>query len=437
MRRRCDSCDTAASSPCHHLFPVLLPTPSSALLLRQGDETPFSSQVLQKKRLKRAGKAESLFNQDKDIDFLFTLISNRGDYEVTMDGIHENFLRLSYHDPMLQKTVKCLDILGVSDSLTQYVYRTQQMPLHAYQPPIAITISRMVAQVEKPNINWPKALQRSRALLLEKKDMLKTWQNQMSPFVSRHLSVESFVEDTASPFLHILSPLSLRPVALNLLSEREKDELVQLVDTMVSYSVTYRNTKFVPQEKANLSVVPHEVSSLSLYPPINDVINFEGYQSEHIGLSLAMKQVLVHEVEKQKIIKDSAGKLLNQSNDGNMKSEALSTIRKKTVANSIRPALHSSKDSSKCNSSTLEMQSNSASTVNDKDSISAKKHSSRAANFFDRFRKERPVDGKTHSDVGLQRATLQRDSRPLIFKYNEGFTNAVKRPVRVRDLLLS
>ncbi|NP_001339270.1 uncharacterized protein [Zea mays] len=394
-------------------------------------------QVLQKKRLKRAGKAESLFNEDKDIDFLFTLISNRGDYEVTMDGIHENFLRLSYHDPMLQKTVKCLDILGVSDSLTQYVYRTQQMPLHAYQPPIAITISRMVAQVEKPNINWPKALQRSRALLLEKKDMLKTWQNQMSPFVSRHLSVESFVEDTASPLLHILSPLSLRPVALNLLSEREKDELVQLVDTMVSYSVTYRNTKFVPQEKANLSVVPHEVSSLSLYPPINDVINFEGYQSEHIGLSLAMKQVLVHEVEKQKIIKDSAGKLLNQSNDGNMKSEALSTIRKKTVANSIRPALHSSKDSSKCNSSTLEMQSNSASIVNDNDSISAKKHSSRAANFFDRFRKERPVDAKTHSDVGLQRATLQRDSRPLIFKYNEGFTNAVKRPVRVRDLLLS
>jgi hypothetical protein len=28
-----------------------------------------------------------------------------GDYEVTMDGIYENFLRLSYHDPMLQKTV--------------------------------------------------------------------------------------------------------------------------------------------------------------------------------------------------------------------------------------------------------------------------------------------------------------------------------------------
>jgi len=34
-------------------------------------------QVLQKKKLKRAGKAESHFSKDKDTDYLFTLISNR------------------------------------------------------------------------------------------------------------------------------------------------------------------------------------------------------------------------------------------------------------------------------------------------------------------------------------------------------------------------
>ncbi|KAL6648399.1 hypothetical protein ACP70R_012623 [Stipagrostis hirtigluma subsp. patula] len=391
-------------------------------------------QILQKKKLKRAGKTENHFNKDKDIDYLFSLISNRGDYEVTMDGIHENFLRLSYHDPMLQKTVKCLDTLGVSDTLTQYVWRTQQMSLHGYQPLIAITISRMIAQVEKPNIEWPKASQRSRTLLLEKKDMLKTWQNQMSPFVSRHLSVESFVEDTASPLLHILSPQSLRPVALNLLSEREKEELMQLVDTMVSYSVTYKNTKFAPQERANVPLVTHDVPSLSFDPPINDVINFKGYQSEHIGLSLAMKQVLVHEVEKQKIIKGSAGKL-NQHNGIDVRSEALSAIGEKAAAGSIAPAFDTYKDSSKRNSTTLQVQSKVASSG--KDPTPAKKQSSRATNFFDRFRKERSVDANTRNDVGQQGATIQRDSRPLIFKYNEGFTNAVKRPVKVRDLLLS
>ncbi|CAM0872425.1 unnamed protein product [Alopecurus aequalis] len=389
-------------------------------------------QVLQKKKLKRAEMADSHVGGDKDIGSLFSLISNRGDYDVTMDGIHENLLRLSYHDPMLQKTVKCLDVLGVSDYLTQYVYRTQNMSIQAYQPSIAIAISRMVAQVEKPNIEWPKALQRCRTMLLEKKDTLKTWQNQMSPLISRHLSVESFVEDIASPFLHILSPLSLRPVALNLQSEREKNELVQLVDTMVSYSVTYRNTKFEPQERANGSIVPSDIPSLSLDPPINNIISFKDYQSEHIGLSLAMKQVLVHEVEKQKIIKDSAGKLLNQTSEG-VRSEVSTVTCQESAAVT---ALDSSNGSSKLKSATLPMQLKPASSLRSKDMTPAKKPSSRPTDFFHSFRKERPAGAKPHNDAAQQRATVQRDLRPLIFKYNEGYTNAVKRPVRVRDLLL-
>jgi chromosome transmission fidelity protein 18 len=89
---------------------------------------------------------------------------------------------------------------------------------------------------------------------------------------------------------------------------------------------------------------------------------------------------LLLQVEKQKIIKDSAGKLLNQGSDGDTRSEALSDIRKKAVADSIAPALHSSKR----NSTTLQMQPNSASSLNGKDPTPAKKHSNRATNFFDR-----------------------------------------------------
>ncbi|GJN08361.1 hypothetical protein PR202_ga26272 [Eleusine coracana subsp. coracana] len=403
------------------------------------------SLILQKKKLKRAGKTENHFTKDNGIDSLFSLISNRGDYEVTMDGIHENFLRLSYHDPMLKKTVKCIDVLGISDCLTQYVWRTQQMSLQAYQPLIAINISRMVAQVEKPNIEWPKASQRCRTMLLEKKDMLKTWQKPNGTICFK------------------------APVALNLLSEREKKELVQIVDTMVSYSVTYKNTKFQPQEKPNVSVVSHDVHSLSFDPPINDIIRFKGYQSEHIGLSLAMKQVLLHEVtylstcktpfasensqeqkvpvlinllfplqvEKQRIIKGSAGKLLSQTNGEDVKGEAVSATREKATNDPVAPTLDSSKDSFKRNSTTLQMQLKPSSNLSGKDPTPAKKHSGRSTNFFERFRKERPVDAKTRNDAGQHGATVQRDSRPLIFKYNEGFTNAVKRPVRVRDLLLS
>jgi chromosome transmission fidelity protein 18 len=74
---------------------------------------------------------------------------------------------------------------------------------------------------------------------------------------------------------NVLTTQNIFQVALNLLSEREKEELVQLVDTMVSYSVTYKNTKFQPQERANVPVVAYDVPSLSFDPPINDIIKFK------------------------------------------------------------------------------------------------------------------------------------------------------------------
>lgn len=78
--------------------------------------------------------------------------------------------------------------LGASDIIHQYIMRTQKMSLHGkkpiackpnpctvihsqsqtkffikyavYQPAIVISIHGVIAQVEKPNIEWPKSFQR-------------------------------------------------------------------------------------------------------------------------------------------------------------------------------------------------------------------------------------------------------------------------------------
>lgn len=65
----------------------------------------------------------------------------------------------------------------------------------------------------------------------------------------------------------------LLQVALHLLSKKEKADLDQLVNTMVSYSMTYKNIK------SNHSSVMHhgasDASMLSLDPPIGEFINFK------------------------------------------------------------------------------------------------------------------------------------------------------------------
>ncbi|XP_077250788.1 P-loop containing nucleoside triphosphate hydrolases superfamily protein [Tasmannia lanceolata] len=403
-------------------------------------------EIFQRRKVKHERRSmNSCSSVPKDFDFLYSLISNRGEYELTMDGVHENFLQLHYHDPMMQKTVKCLNVLGISDTLVQYIMRTQQTSLYAYQPSIAINIRSLIAQVEYPNIEWPKSFQRYRAMFMEKKDLLKLWHNKISPSISRHLSIEYFVEDAVSSLLAILSPPTLRPVALQLLSEREKDDLNQLVDTMVSYSITYKNAKPERQPDAQRHEAPSEAPSLSFDPPIYDFVNFKDYHCGHSGLSLAMKQVLVHEVEKQKILRESIGRSIH-SNDGK-KSEDLALpmeeIPKALAAETnytTVPKATSTQRQWKADASTTSVLGSNKSTTDAgmklKSSGDVKKPSrASSCSFFDRFRKS---NKSSHNpDDSLQKqATLERDSRPLLFKFNEGFTNAVKRPVRIRELLL-
>ncbi|KAH7672890.1 chromosome transmission fidelity protein 18 [Dioscorea alata] len=405
-------------------------------------------EVFQKRKSKRERK--SLNDGIRHLDSLYTLIANRGDYELTMDGIHENFLQLSYHDPKMQKTARCLDMLGISDSLLHYIFRTQQMSLQVYQPLSAVGMSYLIAQVEKPNIEWPKSLQRCRALTVEKKDLLKSWHNKISPSISRHISIESFVEDVVSPFLHILSPQTLRPVALHLLSEREKDDLAQLVDTMVLYSLTYKNSKPEPAQKLfNKLGASADALVPSLDPPINDFTNFKDYQSEHYELSVATKQVLLHEIEKQKILRESIGKSANPSDKSNNVNGTSSSSDAQVIP--VKKTTTASVGNGRENTTALP-QTQKLSTVNSKPGSVPGKHlpvtgknlkapgnpkrpSGNLTSFFDRVKKGNNASSEHTGDMLNNTATTERDSRPLIFKYNEGYTNAVKRPVKVRELL--
>ncbi|KAL1151820.1 hypothetical protein V6Z11_A09G067700 [Gossypium hirsutum] len=261
------------------------------------------------KRTKRDRKSNTSSGSSYgEFDFLHALISNRGDYDVILDGIHENILQLRFHDPVMHKTVKCLNSLGISDVMQQYVMRTQQMSLQVYQPSVAITLHRIVAQVQKPTLEWPKSFQRYRTMLMEKTDILRAWHQKIPPYISRHLSTKSCIEDLISPLLHILSPPNFRPVALHLLSETEKNNLTQLVNVMVSYSITYKNMKSDSLSSNMGHEAVSDASALSFEPPIGEFIAYKDYRSDHHVLALAMKQVLLHEVEKQKILQVSTGK---------------------------------------------------------------------------------------------------------------------------------
>ncbi|RDX92278.1 Chromosome transmission fidelity protein 18-like protein, partial [Mucuna pruriens] len=391
---------------------------------------------------RRTKKMERKSHKGKSFEFdsLYSLMSKRGDSDLILDGIHENILQLNYHDPVMQKTVKCFNNLGVYDLMHQYIMHTQQMPLHVYLPLLAITVHHIVSQVQKPNIEWPKSYYRYRTMMMEKMDILNTWHHKIPPHISRHLSASSFVEDLISPLLHILSPPTLRPVALQLLSDKEKNDLAQLVSTMVSYTITYKTTKS--------DLLPHTLKcevadglALSLVPPISVFINFKDYTSNHYVLSLAMKQVLVHEVEKHKILHVNIDKTVALANGGHGAIETgtnriplantnhATAVNVKTIENQDVLARQLN-----ANPTTVSPNMNSDKSASATDNV--KKPSRSSSSFFDRFKKLN-VKGLQSNDSSLQKeATLEKNRYPLLFKYNEGFTNAVKRPVLYSSKLI-
>ncbi|KAD1781277.1 hypothetical protein E3N88_42304 [Mikania micrantha] len=371
-------------------------------------------EIFQKRKLKGVRKSiDSCRSTVNEFTSLHSLISNCGNYDLILDGIHENMLQLSYHDPVLKKT-----------------------------PAIAISIHGVVSQVEKPNIQWPKSFHRYRTSLVDKVEALHTWHNKISPCISRHISTKSFVEDLVSPLLHILSPPTLRPVALHLLSEKEKNEMAQLVSTMVSYAITYKNKKVdsLPGKLRNEALTDTQV--LSFDPPIGDFVNFKGYRSNYFILALAVKQVLSHEVEKQKILQTSIGKSKDENERIYLSGKEKSSKPERALENT--KSISSLKNSSTSNRSetvsantivSASASSRSATSSSEilKSSEATKRRSSGPFNFFERFKKMSANGSQITETVKKVPATLERDSRPVLFKFNEGFTNAVKRPVRMHE----
>ncbi|KAL1536180.1 chromosome transmission fidelity protein 18 [Salvia divinorum] len=389
-------------------------------------------EIFQKQKRKSGRSSNNSSNSvSKDFEYLHSLISNRGDSELILDGIHENIFQLHYVDPLMQKTVQCLDYLGVSDVTHRYIMRTQKMSLLVYQPPIAIFIHRLIAQLERKDIQWPKSLQRHRTILAERIDMFHSWHSGISPYISRHLSTKSFVEDSISALLHILSPPSLRPVALHLLSDKERGDLVQLVNTMVSYSMTYKNIKSVRPDTWRHE---DEATTIALDPPLSSFIHFKDYSSCHVDLALAVKQVLVHEVEKQKILQGSLSKSTNLHGEENHALAKNNAGTRPTSKFSFTNGAVEKKTNQKSQAVEKPELPKAADEV--KSVRKTKKPSGSLTSFFSRIKEVGEKGSEvTNSDVPKS-ATSRRDSHPFLFKFNEGYTNAVKRPVRMREFLL-
>jgi chromosome transmission fidelity protein 18 len=217
--------------------------------------------------------------------------------------------------------------------------------------------------------------------------LLSLVMEEVPPHIHRMLTPTQLAVEMLSPILEIITP-SFRPVSMQLYSAREKQQLTDLVDTMISYGLTYKQEKGADGQYTYV-----------LDPCLEEVCRFPGL-AQRKQLSYSAKQLISREIEVEKM------RRAERMYSGHKSSPtAMSADQKQGRGSNV---------------------SGKRTTLAPTETIKEKP----ALDFFGRR-----IEAGTKSMSKTGGGAAGHREHPLWFRFHEGFSNAVRRPVRIQDLL--
>uniref|UniRef100_A0A3B4G8Z9 Chromosome transmission fidelity protein 18 homolog n=1 Tax=Pundamilia nyererei TaxID=303518 RepID=A0A3B4G8Z9_9CICH len=304
------------------------------------------------------------------------LASSSGEYEKVSQGLYDNYLSMRVRDPNLQSACEALDWLAFSDKLSHVILHGQNFSLMKYLPFLSITFHFLFAHTNVPRISYPHSHHYCNAL--------STMLADTPASIRARISQLSLTLDILTLLLDIICP-KLRPVNPQLFSSREKEQMRELIDTMLAYNLSYRQDR-----------TPEGQYTYVLEPRVEEVVRFPGLPPRR-QLTYQAKQTISREMEQEKMRRAEQLMLLRNPKAEDKKSagpkasrnhqQRLENIVKQTTVES-RVRLHS-----------------------------------------------KPVcvsAGEKRADLSMGTAVGNSD---VWFRFNEGMSNAVRRNVYIRDLL--
>uniref|UniRef100_A0A3Q4GMI0 Chromosome transmission fidelity protein 18 homolog n=1 Tax=Neolamprologus brichardi TaxID=32507 RepID=A0A3Q4GMI0_NEOBR len=154
-------------------------------------------------------------------------------------GLYDNYLSMRVRDPNLQSACEALDWLAFSDKLSHVILHGQNFSLMKYLPFLSITFHFLFAHTNVPRISYPHSQHEASSRLLSCKNALSTMLADTPASIRARISQLSLTLDILTLLLDIICP-KLRPVNPQLFSSREKEQMRELIDTMLAYNLSYR-----------------------------------------------------------------------------------------------------------------------------------------------------------------------------------------------------
>ncbi|XP_063243725.1 chromosome transmission fidelity protein 18 homolog isoform X2 [Bacillus rossius redtenbacheri] len=215
-------------------------------------------------------------------------VQGYGDYERLMQGVYENFLSLNVKDSTLRSVCIALDWFQYFDELNRQINTSQSYFLMPYIPFCFVAWHLLFASFAWPKITYPSVGYEMSVKDGRRRQSLAELMRGMCPSIRSCLQGDQLLLDTLPMMLHVLVP-NLRPVNIQLYSAREKAELSQVVGIMVEYNLSYI------QEKT-----PEGSYVYKLEPNVEELCSFPGLRPGR-ALSYANKQMLSREAELERM----------------------------------------------------------------------------------------------------------------------------------------
>lgn len=390
-----------------------------------------------------------------------------GDSELLLAGVAENLLSCRYLDINMAKTSKMLDTLQQADMLMRACRRSGEFSLMAYIPPLLVSIHTVAATHERVQLQWPKsgaAANRAKASTVE---LLHDWSSKLAANVARSHDGRSLVLEVVPCLKKLVCP-TVRAVAQHLLLPIEKASLAHTVSVMVGYGISYSfddpSKQLQPwQQQAAASAAAAggaDGDGAALVPPPRLVPLVPALDTLHMycglppsvkPIPLVVRQMLSQLVINEGIRRAEAARTQLAANDSAGAESSPSPGGKEAGGRAGGRASSSGSTPGSATAARKEMAQRSAllSGASKSGAGAAAVVEVKPAHWLDALRiagtkrKAAARGGGGHAaaadgPAGGMGGKLGSDGKttfPVLYRFNEGYTNAVKRPLTMQELL--
>ncbi|KAI7865408.1 hypothetical protein BDF14DRAFT_1997167 [Spinellus fusiger] len=311
-------------------------------------------------------------------------------YIYSYQGCFEAYPKMKFNDVAMKKCVQMSEWLGFYDSISQCVNEQHEYGMYRYYPYTIVNFHRFFAgsTLQDHRIEYPR--KEYEAFVTK-----KSYENLFGLFMEgiqlnhrRFISRNTLIMHLVPQLLRIVSP-ELRPVNKQVIRPAEKLILTRVTNLMVEFGLTFILDK---TEEGHLIY--------KLDPPIEQILNYESLSLKSVlPNTYAVRQLIAQEVETELLRRRT--KTVDRLENGPM----------------LRAQRRTLSDSEKEGRAIAEKGDYNASFGTPTD-------------FFGR-----PIVSKVEDGVGQ---AMQIDKPKLVtvaYRFHEGFSNAVKKPMTVRMFL--